>query len=219
MVVFDVGAHTGFDGLLRLNSLTRKQEYLTEEDKVYAFEPSPFYLKRYLYNFATATPKNYIVIPKAVSDVEHRTKFNICDKRPGCSSLHNFSDNLEVGWDKTPGYAKSYFIASECIDIETIRLDTVIKQYNIQRIDYLHCDAQGSDYAVLRSLGDYIHRVVKGKVEASVVNPLYKDIDNSIESITAFLKSKNFKIKDTGNDDLRFKKQYYSNEEDVIFYR
>jgi|10_taG_2_1085330.scaffolds.fasta_scaffold01211_5 FkbM family methyltransferase len=186
MVVFDVGANNGYTGWKKLYRLTREKPCLTSEDKVYAFEPTPQLIDRFLRVFERGAPDNYIVVPKAVSLKDGIADFHLAHKRPGCSSLHEFDPN--DSW-------KENFKMYETIKVETIRLDTFIISNNIDTIDYLHCDAQGSDLDVLKSLGDKIDIVRGGRVEAHHVNtPLY-NYDNSINSIVSFLDDHGFKIR------------------------
>jgi len=46
-----------------------------------------------------------------------------------------------------------------------IRLDAFVKKHNISRIDFLHIDTQGTDLAVLNSLGGELTRVRAGVLE------------------------------------------------------
>lgn len=198
-IVFDVGANNG-DTCHRFS-----EDPLTT---VYAFEPTPYLLKRFLYQ---KQKENYIVVPYAISDFDGEAIFNIagqCDW--GCSSIHEFEDNLEITW---PG--RTDFKVTEKIKVQTQRMDTFIRNNNIQQVNYLHCDTQGNDLNVLKSFGEYIEIVESGVVEAANQNPLYKNVDNSINSITNFLEKNNFVIVNmTENDPYRneinieFKKKY-----------
>ena len=77
----------------------------------------------------------------------------------------------------------------------TIRLDTFLTNFNIeQEISYLWIDTQGNDLNVLKSLGEKINKVQKGKCEASLKFPLYMESNNDAKSIQDFLKEKKFKI-------------------------
>ncbi|NDA03128.1 MAG: recombinase RecA [Burkholderiaceae bacterium] len=58
---------------------------------------------------------------------------------------------------------------------------------NIEQIDYLHIDAQGNDFNVLKSLGDKISIVVEGNIEAADKVDLYKGIDNRADDIRNYL--------------------------------
>ena len=80
------------------------------------------------------------------------------------------------------------------IEVDVCRMDTFVQQNNISRIDYLHCDAQGNDFKVLKSFGDKINIIKKGRCEASHKVTLYEGVDNSAKSIINFLKANSFNI-------------------------
>jgi hypothetical protein len=67
------------------------------------------------------------------------------------------------------------------------------KEYNIDKIDYFHCDAQGNDLKVLKSFGNKISIIEQGQVEVDYKGSIY-DSDNSIELVMSYLKDNNFRI-------------------------
>lgn len=203
MIIFDVGANTGLS----------TREYISDTNVIYAFEPVPHLLQNYLYPLRST---NYYVIEKAVSDFDGQASFNVSKQDPsltdgslfGCSSLYEFSDDLDVTW---PG--RQDFEIMETINVEVIRMDTFISKNYISKIDYLHCDTQGNDLKVLKSFGEYIGFLNSGKVECVKQNSLYKDVDNNLNSVINFLKDKGFEINEVeSNDD-------FDNEVNVIFSR
>ncbi len=139
MIIFDVGANTG----------ESTKEYISETNIIYAFEPIPQLVETYLLPLQSI---NYFIIQKAVSDFDGTASFNIAKQDPsltdgslfGCSSLYEFSDNLDQTW---PG--RQDFEVTQKIDVDIIRMDTFIKEAHIAKIDYLHCDTQGNDLKVL----------------------------------------------------------------------
>lgn len=186
-IIFDVGANNGSSCL----------HFAREGHTVYAFEPC----KELLHNSLLPNASdNYIVVPKAISDFDGESVFKVSGTSDwgdwGCSSLNTFSDNLEHTW---PG--RTDFIVTEAVIVEVIRLDTFIEQNNIKRIDFLHCDTQGTDFKVLKSLGKYTSIVSSGVVEAFNKNPLYKESDNSKENICQFLDSNGFKVIEISSND------------------
>jgi hypothetical protein len=95
------------------------------------------------------------------------------------------------------------FVYTQTIEIETIRMDSFMKQNNICTVDFLHCDTQGNDLKVLKSFGDNIHLLKSGKVECFNKSNLYKEVENDFNSVTEFLKSKGFSIDEVVcNDDF-----------------
>lgn len=203
MIIFDVGANTGLS----------TRDYIKNTNVIYAFEPVPHLIQNYLYPLRSI---NYYVIEKAVSDYDGVTSFNIAKQDPsltdgslfGCSSLYDFSDDLEKTW---PG--RTDFEVTESIEVEVIRMDTFIRENYICKIDYLHCDTQGNDLKVLKSFGDYIGSLKTGKVECSKKNNLYKNTDNTLDNVINFLKDSGFNIDNVISNDC------FDNEVNVLFSR
>ena len=77
------------------------------------------------------------------------------------------------------------------VDVEVIRLDTFIDENNIDSIDYFHCDAQGSDLDILKSLNEKICLIKRGQVEGSRNENLY-NIENGCSHIIEYLEKNNF---------------------------
>jgi FkbM family methyltransferase len=159
---------------------------------VYVFEPVPEYFN--LLCKESINYPNYKVYNKAVSDYIGRSSFNICGtgRSSQCSSLLEFSDKtkLEEHWK---GY--NNFIYTEKIEVDVTTLKQFIEENNIDHIDYLHCDVQGCDLKVLKSLGEYINIVKEGVVETARNEEvkLYKN-QETYSDVEKFLKSNGFEI-------------------------
>jgi FkbM family methyltransferase len=199
VVIFDVGANQG------TNTIALAHNPL---NTIYAFEPTPYLLETFLKPISKIW-SNYIVIPTAVSDFNGEAQFNIAGQADwGCSSLHGFSEDLNQSW---PG--RTDFVVTDKISVLVQRADKFIEENAIEVVDYLHCDTQGSDLAVLRSFGDKINILRSGVVEAYRQNPLYKGVDNSLELVTSFLVEMGFTITHISENDV------HSNEVNVYFQR
>ena len=143
--------------------------------------------------------ENYIVVPYAISDFDGETTFNIAGQADwGCSSIHEFEDDLDKTW---PG--RTDFKVTDKIKVLVRRMDTFIKNNGIERIDYMHCDTQGNDLTVLKSFGEHISILQAGVVEAANQNPLYKSVDNSVDSVKTFLEENNFMITSIHSNDIQ----------------
>jgi FkbM family methyltransferase len=187
MIIFDVGANVGQDS---------KHYALDADNTVYAFEPTPQLLRDHLYPYQADYP-NYVVVPKAVTDYDGVITFHVAGQHDwGCSSIHEFSEDLDTTW---PG--RTDFKETEQLTVDCTTMRTFILENNIDRIDYMHCDTQGNDLAVLRSFGDCIDRLVSGRVEVFNKNPLYKNIDNSYDNVVSFLKAHGFYVKAVESND------------------
>jgi FkbM family methyltransferase len=168
--IFDVGANDGQSTLSQ-----------SEGNIVYAFEPTPeLVIKLKQYESPT-----YHVIQKAVSNFNGKAKFHVAGQSDwGCSSLYEFSEGLDKTW---PG--RTDFKVTQEIEVDVIRLDTFIEQHNIKKIDYFHCDTQGSDVKVLEGLGKYLSIIKEGRIEVAkdLETSLYKT-DNTLEKALEILK-------------------------------
>jgi FkbM family methyltransferase len=155
-----------------------------KNSKVWCFEPVPELYEYLTYRFKEN--KNVFVINKAISDFDGKAKFNIANKPDSfaSSSLYKLS---QFGIENTP----IRFV--EEIEVDVVRMDTFIKEYNIDKIDYFHCDAQGNDLKVLKSFGSKISIIEQGQVEVDYKGSIY-DSDNSIDLVIDYLKDNNFRI-------------------------
>lgn len=174
-IYIEVGANAGQD----------TANYLSEDALLYAFEPV-YELAHDLFN--KFKNKNIIVVPFAV-DIENTIKkFNIsAGQNVSCSSLNNFNKNIHNEWR-----GRSDFVFTDSYNVLTIRLDNFIDIYNIKEIEYLHIDAQGNDFNVIKSLGDSINIVKAGKCEAAYSISLYEDVNNSYKDIIEYLELHGF---------------------------
>ena len=175
MNIVEVGAFNGDDTLIYSQ---------IQDSKVWCFEPVPELYEYLKYRFEKNN--NVFVINKAISDFDGKAKFNIANKPDSfaSSSLYKLS---QFGIENTP----IRFV--EEIEVDVIRMDTFIKEYNIDKIDYFHCDAQGNDFKVLKSFGNKLSIIEQGQVEVDYKGSIY-DSDNSIEKVIDYLKDNNFRI-------------------------
>lgn len=198
LVFFDVGANDG---------RTLLERAVVDGHIVVAFEPTKT-LARQIRSWAQNLP-NYILVEKAVSDFDGTATFNVGDKWDGgVSSLETFSDHLETTWA-----GRTDLVVTDRYEVAVTRLDTWIEQNmpDLQSIQYLHVDTQGSDLKVLKGMGKYINLVQGGQVEVpnSPEVALYKN-QHTKEEMVDFLTLHGFEI--TGRHDQM-------NEHNLIFTR
>lgn len=173
--------------------------------RVFVFEPvQELYIKlweRYKDN------DNVHILPFAIDEEQQAKVFNVAGQSDwGCSSLNEFSDNLDKTW---PG--RTDFKVTHKYSVLTIRLDTFCDIYGIDSIDYLWIDAQGHDFKVLKSLGEKLDLVKEGRCEAAYKVELYKNTDNLYTNIVDYLKERNF------NTTIKIDSSRVGAECDVIF--
>lgn len=151
--------------------------------RVFAFEPN-MHLAAKLFGVLP----NIIVVPMAVSETDGCAEFNITAS-PASSSLLSIDDDNARQWTGGPEIR----VVKKTI-VPTIRLDTFMNLAGIQTVDYLKIDAQGSDLAVLKSLGNRLKDLRKIYLEASVTQfPIYQGCPSKGE-IVEFLEERGFEL-------------------------
>lgn len=205
-IMFDVGANFGTSSLDFIQS---NEDYIC-----HSFEPTPMLSQNLIDQAALrGISDRYIVVEKAVSDFNGVASFNIAGQADwGCSSLLNFSKNLDKTW---PG--RTDFKVTETINVEVITLETYINSLigttnEIKIIDKFHCDAQGNDLKVLQGMGAYINLIVEGEVEAARDSSvaLYEN-QHTISDVENFLLSNNFIVSNVQSNDC------HNNEFNLFF--
>lgn len=171
-IIIEIGGYDGSD----------TQRYADMPNTfVYCFEPNKDFFTQLKNRFEKY--KNVKIINKAIGSVNTDGIFYITKKRSS-SSLNKLS---------------RYSIENKINEIEYStmvsikRLDTFIDENKIDKIYYLHCDAQGSDFEILKSLGDKISIISGGQVEGSRNENLYEG-ENHYQKIVEYLESKKFII-------------------------
>ena len=182
-IVVEIGANNGRDTQLLLDS--------NPDAILYAFEPT----HELLVNDLWPKFKNHErvrVIPFAV-DVETGFKtFNIAGQADwGCSSLHEFSDNIHQIWPNRPDFKVTHRYT-----VPTITMYDFCSLYKIDSIDYLWIDTQGNDLNCLKSFGSKIDIVRQGQCESAGTTELYKNTGNTYENCANWLKDHGFSVND-----------------------
>lgn len=179
--IIECGANLGVD--------TEKLHVSNPDAIIYAFEPTIELFCEILYPKFARNPKIKL-FPFAVDIENGFTKFNVAGQSDwGCSSIHEFNDDIHEKWPNRPDFkfTHSYLVPK-------ITLRDFCETQNIDEIEYLWIDTQGNDFNVLKSLGDKISIVKKGKCEAALDVELYKNTENKIENIKPFLENAGFKV-------------------------
>jgi FkbM family methyltransferase len=149
--------------------------------KIYWFEPNPKLLKQLNTNVSTQEFES-LVFPYAVSDKKGTSQFNIIENEtktnPGCSSLHDLKDSLELYPDITK--------VDSC-SVETINIDEFLQENNLETtFDLVSLDTQGHDYKILSSsefiFNSKIIVIETAKVELYEGQKLDVEIDEFLES-------------------------------------
>lgn len=157
--------------------------------KIYSFECNPDTLS--ICRKRISNVSNVTLVESAVSELDgevsfykinqEKTKTTWSDGNPGASSLFQASGKYEV----------EDYVQDE-IKVKSTRLDSFLKDKNIESVDILWMDIQGSELAALRSLGEYIKRVsfIHSEVEFFEIykdQPLFKDIKKYLNNNNFYL--------------------------------
>ena len=131
--------------------------------------------------------ENYKVISKGLWSENCKKKLYVLNKRSGSSSMYKPS---KEGYDLYNFKKKDFslFDISEEIEVECTTINESLSQLNINHIDFLKIDTQGSELEILKGLGEY--RPLMMKVEAQVV-PMYAGVPNWSELVN-YLYKKNY---------------------------
>lgn len=198
-IIVEIGANRGID----------TANFLSDpENKVFAFEPTPELYLQLKEKFKNC--ENYYPMPFAVDIENGWTWFNIAGTSDwGCSSIHEFNPNIHQEWEGRPDFK----FTDRC-RVPTVRLDTFMDVYGVNEIDYLWIDAQGNDFRVLKSLGEYIHKVKRGRCEVADTVNLYTNVDNTSSSVSEYLMHRGFDClfdKVNGKEaDIHFEKKNFN---------
>ena len=83
------------------------------------------------------------------------------------------------------------------IEVPTTRLDSFLQRYNIQHVEFLKIDAQGADFAVLRSAGDRLADIDRIQLEVAItLRQLYAGAADR-ETILAYMVGQGFELVET----------------------
>jgi len=164
-IVVDIGAHIGYFSIY--SSINAK------DGKVFAFEPYNKSFNMLIKNLKINQIKN--VIPQNLG----------VTKKSGTDSLY-LKKNLSIG---NSIYKNTN--SDDRIHIETISLQDIIKNNDLQRINFLKLDCEGAEYQILLNLD---HQTL-GKID-KIVSEMHPKIENfKIEDVKEFLTTHGFDVK------------------------
>lgn len=202
-IKIEVGSHTGSD---------TTYSHTIEGGLIYAFEPNPILYKDLAERYKDSD--NVFTFPYAVTDIDGVATFNVCEFGDfGHGSLYDYHPDLaNTVLNKHTQYNGTEKF-SQC-QVITIRLDTFMNAYDIDHVDFLWIDAQGSDLKVIKSLGARIKDVQAGRMECTDMIPIYTHShENHQEEAKAYLQSHGFTVKvvalhdDNSDMDLAFERE------------
>ena len=179
IVIVDIGCRWGF-----------AERFLTNEHadnfKIYGFDPDQEECQRLQASYKDLPPNFVTCIPMGLAGANGKRYLHIT-KEPACSSLH-----------APIQFLADHYPALDCIRPEqVVEVDvTTLKQWTIEHdinsIDYIKIDTQGSELEILKSADDFLHltRCIDIEVE---FNPIYEGQSLFGETDT-YLRSKGFML-------------------------
>ena len=159
LVALDVGAQGGF---FNSNIFSKKYNFFFDPIVV---EPIPEEAKK-------LEDKNYKVISKGLWSENCKKKLYILGKRPGSSSMYKPNPNALSLYDfKKKDF--SVFDITDEIDIECTTIKESLNRFEVNNLDFLKIDTQGSELEILKGIGKYFPLLIK--IEAQII-PMYENV-------------------------------------------
>ena len=147
-VWFDVGAHLG--------ETTFASAEANPGIQVYAFEPNIA-----LANHTFHRIPNFHVLPLAVGEQNGLATFHL-NSFAAASSMLPMDESARREW-----VGGEVLSQDSRITVPVMRLDAIMDSLGIERIDFLKIDAQGGDFAVVKSAGKRLRDIRKIKLEVT----------------------------------------------------
>jgi len=143
-VIIDIGANEGF--------YTLKIKEILPKSKIIAVEPDPIAFKILRKNVESNKLKNIKITNKAVASKTGKIIFETVKGRTTVSATKVYEK-----------YRKKYELKK--IMVDSITLDDLCKEFNIEKIDLLKIDVEGSEFDVLKGSKNILLNVEKSVVE------------------------------------------------------
>jgi len=161
LVALDVGAQGGF-----FNGGIFSKKYNFFFDPI-VVEPIPDEAKKL---------ENQVdkVIPKGLWSENCKKKLYVLGKRPGSSSMYKPNPSVLSLYDFKEKDFHIFDITDE-IDIECTTIKESLNKFEVNNLDFLKIDTQGSELEILKGIGEYFPLLMK--IEAQII-PMYKNVPN-----------------------------------------
>ena len=112
------------------------------------------------------------VVDKGLWSSSTKKKIYILKNRPGSSSMYEpETSRFDIHNIKKKDY--SLYDVSEIQEIECETISESLRKINLEQLDYLKIDTQGSEYEILKGLGPY--RPLLIRIEVQII-PIYRKV-------------------------------------------
>lgn len=147
----------------------------------------------------------------AINTYDGLTEFNFYQEGTH-SILKSNLDEIEYYIDGYSGKSatKENWTAKKVLVVPCLRLDTIIKNLNIEYIQFLKIDTQGFDLQVIKSLGEDISRCMYIECEVQITEHEVYLNSSKKDDVIKYMEKYNFKLIDSD-------KQTYNQEENLLF--
>lgn len=177
LTVIDVGASDGLFANFVASRRSKNGDYIA---KVLAIEPVPSSSEKIKHRANLIILRNAVLSPESIP-ISGKRILNVT-KNPELSSF------LEVNQKSDTVLWQSHLpnlVISQRISVECVTLEKIMKDHNLEKVDFLKIDTQGSDLSVLRSAGSEISKIMSVVVELpySKAVQLYDGEEDVLEGI------------------------------------
>jgi FkbM family methyltransferase len=175
VTIFDVGACTG--------EVTFKYNYLFTNSIIYSFEP--FIPSFEILQKNTSKLPNIKCFNVALSNMSGQVDFHVNKSYATCSILATHPDSSK-NWNEEA------LCTTQKIKIKSITLDDFVAQNQIEKIDILKLDTQGTEYQIIEGASKSIeHKKISLIYLEIITMPTYQQ-QKEFDEILLLLRSKGF---------------------------
>lgn len=166
-------------------------------DVIVGVEPIPeifYFVAQNLKQMNLSSDKKIYLFKNALSDYEGKSKFYLS------SNASYVSSSLSTWKNNTAKEIYPHIQQSGEIEVSVKRLDKILKQLQIDYIDCLITDTQGSDYKILTSVKSFIdNKKIKTIQCENYIKHVYDNLENKFEDTKSLLE-KNYNLIKIEND-------------------
>ncbi len=159
---------------------------------VLGIEPIPELLQLLQLKKETLGLDNVQLHGVAIDIAPRQAQFNVARHADcGVSSLLEFDKNALASNNYWATRSDLYF--DETIEVEVVRLDSLLERAGFDHVSFIKIDAQGLDLRVLESMGRFLESLDGGMLEASTTrsSALYQE-EPLLHDVLNFLQAKGF---------------------------
>ncbi len=179
MTVFDVGAHLG--KYTKLFSLL-----VGDRGKVYAFEPSESSFRKLASAARSFNHANVVLVNKAVYSENGSVLLN------EFAEEYSSWNSLGLPHMEKPKDPATTVPIERSVRVGAVALDAFCRQHNINAIDYLKLDVEGSELEVLVGASRLLENKAIGHVQFEISKPMLEGCNTKASFVFDFLKSKGY---------------------------